>query len=176
MIFRILAKNVANITEASFHLSRLKFCREKCFGEKEFNTFGLSGENSQNFGSRESKRNFWGNNFCIKKVIRIIFWLWERTFQTFTQKFPAEVSEQHSTYPEDECQERKFGSIQFSDFLGHRAKSFGHYAKSFLQDYKLCILLAQRGVFGRKFCFKFALHIHRFQAKIGAGLLHKTFR
>ena len=148
MIFRILAINVANITKASSHFSRLTFCQKNVFGENEFNTFGFSGQKSQNFRSKVSKRKFWQHKFCIKKVIPIIYWLWERTFQTFTQKFPAEVSEQHSTYPEDECQERNVGSIQFSDFPGHRAKIFGHYAQSFLQDCLLCILLAQREFLG----------------------------
>ena len=73
-----------------------------CFGEQKLTTFGFSGKKSQNFGGNVSRRNFWGNTFCIKKVIEIIFWLWQRKFQTFPQKFPEELSERHSTYTEDE--------------------------------------------------------------------------
>ena len=75
---------------------------KKCFGEKEFNTFGFSGKKSQNFTEKMSRRNFWGNKFCIKEVFQIIFWNWERKFQTFPQKFPAELSARHFTWPEDE--------------------------------------------------------------------------
>ena len=67
MIFRILAKNVANITKAAFYLSRLTFCQKNVFGEKEINTCGFSGNKSQNFGGKVSRRNFWGNKICKKK-------------------------------------------------------------------------------------------------------------
>ena len=36
------------------------------------------------------------------------------------------------------------GSIEFSDFLRHRANVFGLHAQSSLQDYQFCILRAQR--------------------------------
>ena len=49
-----------------------------------------------------SRRKLWGNKTCIKELIQVIFWLWERKFQTFRQNLPAEPSEQHSTYPEDD--------------------------------------------------------------------------
>ena len=108
MIFRILAKNVASVTKAAFYLSRLTFWKKNFFGEKEFNTFGFSGKKSQNFGLRVSRKKSWGNKFCIKKVIQTFFWIWERKIQTLTRKFSAELSEQHSTYPEVEIQEKNF--------------------------------------------------------------------
>ena len=103
LIFRILAKKVANITKAAFYLSRLRFC-QKNVSEKKKSTF--SDFQGKNFGGRLSKKNFWGNKFCMKKVIRIIYWLCERKFQTFPKKFTAELSKQHSTYPDDEIQEK----------------------------------------------------------------------
>ena len=100
-IFRILTKNVAIITKAAFYMSRLTFCQKKGFGEIKFNVCGFSGKKSQNFGGKVSRRISEGTNFA-KKVIRNIQWLWERKFRTFPQKFPAELSERHSTYPKDE--------------------------------------------------------------------------
>ena len=49
-----------------------------------------------------SRRKLWGNKTCIKELIQVIFWLWEKKFQTFSQNIPVEPSKQHSTYPEDD--------------------------------------------------------------------------
>ena len=51
-----------------------------------------------------------------KKVIRIIYWLWERKFQYFPQKFAAELSERHSRYPKDEFRKKnsKYTVLWFS--------------------------------------------------------------
>ena len=85
MIFRILTKNVPNVSKAAFYLSGPTICHKKCFGGKQINTFGFSGKKSQNFNGQVSRRNFWGNKLCIKEVIQIIFWIWERKFQTFSK-------------------------------------------------------------------------------------------
>ena len=157
MIFRIPAKNVANITKDSFHFSRLTFCRKNVFGENEFNTCGFSGKKPQNFVGKMCTRNFWGNKFCKKGNTNHFLTLGEKV-----SNFPksSQQSCHNGSLRIQRMNSRKnFGSIQFSVFLGHRAKLFGLYATSFLQDYQLCILLAHREFLGEicvwNLCFTF---------------------
>ena len=71
------------------------------FGEIEFNTCGFSGETLKTSAGKCLEESSEITNFA-EKIIRIIYWLWERKFQTFPQKFPAELSERHFTYPKNE--------------------------------------------------------------------------
>ena len=113
--FRILAKNVASVTNAAFYLSRVTFCQKNVLEEKNSTISHFQGINlrfSVGIVGMIVKPSFWvsrrqflGNNTCIKEFSQTIFWLWERKFQTFTQNLLAELSEQHFTFPEDEVQE-----------------------------------------------------------------------
>ena len=158
MIFRILAKNVANITKASFHFSRLTFCQKKKFLEKMNSTLAdFQGKNIRISSGKCVQAIFEGTNFA-KRGIRIIFWPWERKFQTFA-KVRSRAVMTAIYVSKGWILGKKFGSIQFSVFLGHRAKLFGLYATSFLLDYQLCIVLPQREFLGEicvwNLCFTF---------------------
>ena len=130
MIFRILAKNVANITKAALYLSRLTICQKKCFGEKEFNTCGFSGKISYKFGGKVSKTNFRGIKLCKKGNSNLFLTLGEKV-SNFSPKFPSRAVSTAFYVSKGWILGKKTGSIQFSDFLGHRAKLFEIYAKSF---------------------------------------------
>ena len=65
---------------------------EKSFAENEFNTCGFSGKKILRLSVGKCLEEISeGKNFA-KRVIRILFWLWDRKFQIFHQKFLAELS------------------------------------------------------------------------------------
>ena len=66
-----------------------KIVPKHCFGEQKFNTFGFSGKKSQNFGGKVSRRNFWGNKFCIKKGNWIHFLNLEEKVSNSSTKLPS---------------------------------------------------------------------------------------
>ena len=94
---------------------------KKSFGEKEFNTFGLSGKIYQNFGSRESKRYFWGNKFCIKSFFESFTDFGREPFKLLPKSSQQRCQNSILRIQRMNARKAKLGSIQFSDFLGHRA-------------------------------------------------------
>ena len=125
MIFRILAKNVANITKAAFYLSRLTFCQKNVL-EKKNSTLAVFQGKTLISSVWKSLAEISEGTYFAKKVIRIIYWIWERKFQTSLTKFPAELSKQHSTDPEDEFQERNcFWKYDFSNSPRNGEELFG---------------------------------------------------
>ena len=102
------------------------------FGKKvsleKINTFCLSTEKSrifgrvlyhgcQNFPLRLRKKIFWGNRILRKQIIHFVFRSWEWMFQFFAQKFRAESSKVHFTYPVDQFEETSFLKSFLSSFL-----------------------------------------------------------
>ena len=115
----------------------------KCFGEKEFNTCGFLGKKSQISGGKVSRRKFLREHFLQKRYFESIIVLGEKV-SNFSPKVPIRAVRTAFYVSKGWILGKTTGSIQFSDFLGHRAKLLGLYAKSFLQDYQLFILLDQR--------------------------------
>ena len=74
-----------------------------------------------------SRRKFWGNKTCMKELIQVIFWHWERKFQAFNQNLPAELSEQHSTYPEDDFQENFYLEVYSSPTFPDSERKFSDF-------------------------------------------------
>ena len=90
MIFRILEKNVAITTKAAFYLSGLTFCQKNVLERMNSTLAVFQGKHLRLPAGKCIEEISEGTNFA-KSVIRIIFWLWERKFQSFPQKFPAEL-------------------------------------------------------------------------------------
>ena len=82
MIFRILAKNVANINKAAVCLSRLTFCQKNVLERMNSTLADFQGKNRRISSGKCVQEISEGTNFA-KSVIRTIFWPWERKFQTF---------------------------------------------------------------------------------------------
>ena len=140
-------KNVANITKAAFYLSRLTFCQKNVL-EKKNSTFAVfQGKILRISAGKCQEKISEGTNFA-KEVIRIIYWPWRESSKLFPKSSQQSCQNGILRIRRMNSRKKNFGSIQFSDFLGHRAKLFGFYAKSLLQDYQLCMLLAQREFLG----------------------------
>ena len=134
--FTGLGKELRSFIKAAFYVFGVTFCLKTVL-EKMFNSFAVSAENFSQFWREIVElvvkhsfyvftRKFCGKKNWRKKLFQIIFWLWERNFQTFTQKFLAELSKQHSAYPEDESQARKcFWKYTILHFPLLRAELFG---------------------------------------------------
>ena len=100
-----------------------------------------------------SRSIVWGNKTGIKKFFLIIFWLWKRKFQTFPQKFPAELSERLSMYPENEFQEKVFfGSIYLYDFPRLRAEVCS--CEEFFAGLSIMHFTCPKGVLGGESSFE----------------------
>ena len=113
-------------------------------------------------------------NFA-KRVIRILFWLWDGKFQNFPQNFLAELSWRPPTYPKNESRKKnwKYTVLCFSRTP---RKPFWTLCDDFFAGLTNMHFTRPKWVFGRNLCLKSLLHIHGFQAIKGAGFLHKTFR
>ena len=175
MIFRILAKNIANITKAAFYLSRITFC-QKIVLEKKNSTLAVFQGKKLRSSARKCLEEISEGKILQKKVIRSIHWLWERKFQTFPRKFPAELSERHSTYPKDAIKDKKLWKYTVLWFSRTPRKTFWTLCEEFFAGLSIMLFTRPKGIFERNFCLKCALHIHGFQAIISADLLHKTFQ
>ena len=143
MIFRILAKNVANITKAAFYLFQTNILPKKCFREKEFNTWGFSGKKSQNFGGKMSRRIFWGNKFC-KKCNSNIYWLWERKFQTFPKS--SQQSCQHGILRLQRINSRNKRKYTVPWFSRTPRKPFWTLCEEFFAGLSIMHFTRQKGV------------------------------
>ena len=175
MIFRILAKNVANITKAAFYLSRLTFCRKKCFGENEINTCGFSWKTSQTFGGKVYRRNLWGNKFC-KKGNSSHFLTLGKKVSNFSTKIARRAVITTFYVSRGRILGKKIWKYTVLWSSRTPRKTFWTLCEEFFAGLSNMHFTRPKGVFGRNFCLKSALHIHGFQVIIDAGLLHKTFR
>ena len=137
---------------------------KKLFWSKEFQHFQFFREKPQDFGGKVSKGYFWANKFCIYIVIRIIYWIWERKFQTFPKNLPAELSKQHSTYPEDEFRERNcFWKYRIPQFSPTWRRTFRTVSDKFLAGFSFKHFAYPKGGFGRDSCLQSGLHNHGLQ-------------
>ena len=160
MIFRILAKNVANITKAAFYLYRLTFCQKKVMEKKNSTLADFQGKNFR-FSAEKCLEEFSEGQILQKNVIRIIYWLWERKFQTFPQKIPAKLSERRSMYPEDEFQEINcFWKYRILQFPPTSRRTIRTVSDKFLAGFSFMHFAYPKGGFGRDSCLESGLHNH----------------
>ena len=135
LILGLLAKEFGRVIETALYVSRGVFS-QNCFGEKIFfHRFLIFGKRITDFWRKilgmvvkpsfyASKKKFWGDKNWRKKLNQISFELWERNFQKFAQKIPAEPSKQHSTYHEEKFQEYLFWKFLFLPFFPNSGKNF----------------------------------------------------
>ena len=177
-------KNILGETsslESSFHIFGFQAKKVRVHCEELLG--GLSNLNptipEDHFGRKKFLRKF--ITFFVSDYeqktsgILAIFWLVALTafygsrgdfsgkFPTFSQNLPAELSEQQSTYPEDEFQENFFGSIKFFDVPGRQAEVFELLANSFLSENQLCILRSQREVLGQTYVWNLGVKFTEFK-------------
>ena len=146
MIFGILAEDAANITKAAFYLSKLTFCQKNVLQRMNSTLADFKGKNFFSAGKCLEEISE-GTNCAKKGKSNHLLTLGEKV-SNFSPKVPSRAVRTDFYVSKGWILGKKFGSIQFSHFLGHREKLFGFYAKSFLQGFQLCILLAQREFLG----------------------------
>ena len=132
MIFRILAKNVANITKASFHLSRLTSWQKKILEKMSSTLAEFQGKNVRISSGKCEEEFSEGTNFA-KRVIRIIFDFGKESFKLFPKN----------------CQEsRHNGSLRIQR-TNSRKKNLEVYSSLFFSDTAQKFLDFMRWVFCR---------------------------
>ena len=88
MIFRILAKNVANITKAAFYLYRLTFCQKKVMEKKNSTLADFQGKNFRFSAEKCQEEISGGTNFAKKDNSKHSLTLREKV-SNFSPKVPS---------------------------------------------------------------------------------------
>ena len=114
-----------------------------------------------------------GTNFA-KRVIRIIFWPWERKFQIFP-KVPSRAVIMAIYVSKGWILGKKFWKYTVLCFSRTPRKTFWTLCDEFFAGLSIMHFTRPQGVFGRNLCLKSLLHLHGFQAIIGAGFCTKVF-
>ena len=161
MIFKILAENVAKITKAAFYLSRLTFC-QKTFLEKKKSTLAVfQGKNLRISAGKCLEEISEGTNSAKKGNSNPSLYLGEKA-SNFSPKVPSKAVRTAFYVSKGWIlgKKRKYTVLWFSRTP---RKFFWLYAKSFLQDYQLCIILTQG-----EFCEKFLFELCASQSRISS--------
>ena len=110
-----------------------------------------------------------------KKVIRIIYWLWERKLQTFHQKFPEELSERHFTYPKDEFYEKKIWKYIVLWLSRTPRKTFLDFIRRVFRRIVIDAFYSPKGSFREKFLFEICASHWRISSDNRCGFIAQNF-
>ena len=114
-----------------------------------------------------------GTNVAKKGSSNHLLTLGEK-FQTFLQKFPAVLSKQHSTNPEDEIQERKcFWKYRNLQFSPTSRRTFRTVSDKFLAGFPFMQFAYPKAGFGRDSCLESGHHNYGLQAIKVEGFFRK---
>ena len=143
MIFRILTKTVANITKAAFYLSSLTFCQKNVL-EKKISTLAVfRGKNLRMSAGKCLEESSEGTNFAKKGNSNHLLTLGEKV-SNFSPKVPSRAIRTAFYVSKEWILGKKILEVYSSLIFSDTAQNlFGLFAKSFLQDYHLCIILTQ---------------------------------
>ena len=152
MIFRILAKNGANITKASFHFSRLTFCQKKSFWRKWIQHLRIFREKISEFRRESVYKQFLREQILQKGVFESFFDRGRESFK-LSQKFAAELSWRQPTYPKDEFLEKNL-EVYSSLFFSDTAQNFLDFMRRAFCWIINCAFYSPKGSFWEKFVFE----------------------
>ena len=147
MIFRILAKNVANITKAAFYVSRITVCHNNDLVKKNSTVSEYQGKNLRISAGKSLEEISEGTNCAKKGKSNHLLTLGEKV-SNFSPKVPSRAVRTDFYVSKGWILGKKFGSIQFSHFLAHREKIFGLYAKKFFAGLSIMHSTRPEGVLG----------------------------
>ena len=147
---------------------------KKCFGEKEFNACGFSGEKFQNFGGKVSGRYFWGNKFCKKKGSSNHLLTLGEKVSNFSSKVPSSAVKTAFNVSGGWNQERNcFWKYRILQFSPTSRRTFRTVSDKFLAGYTFMHFAYPKGGFGRDSCLESGLHNHGLQAIKVVGFFKK---
>ena len=175
MIFRILAKTVANITKAASYLSRLTFCQKNVFEKMNATLADFQGKNLGTSSGKCVQENSEGTNFAKKSNSNHFLTLGEEV-SNFSPKTPSRAVITAFYVSKGWILGKKNCKYTVLSFSRTPRKPFWTLCDDFFAGLTNMHFTRPKWVFGRNLCLKSVLHIHEFQAIIGADFLHKTFR
>ena len=148
---------------------------KKYFGEKEFNTCGFSAKKLKISAGKCLEETSEGTNFAKKSNSNHLLSLGEKV-SNFSPNVPSRALRTAFYVSKGWILGKKNWHYTVLWFPRTPRKTFWTLCEEFLAGLSIMYFTRPKGVFGRNFCLKSALHIHGLQAIIGTGLLHKTFR
>ena len=149
MIFGIRAENAANITKAAFYVSRLTIYHNNVLVKKNSTASDYQGKNLRISAGKCLEEFSEGTNCAKKGKSNHLLTLGEKV-SNFSPKVPSRAVRTAFYVSKGWILGKKFGSIQFSDFLGHREKLFGLDAKNFFAGLSIMHSTRSRGVLREK--------------------------
>ena len=175
MIFRIQAKNVAIRNKAAVCMSRLTFCQKK-FCRKIIQLFRNFRGKTSEFRRESVWKRFLREQILHKKRNSNHLLTLGEKVSNFSPKVPSRAVTTAFYVSKGWILRKKFWKNRVLWFSRTPRKTFWTLGEEFFAGLSILHFTRPKVVFGRNFCLEYAPHIHGFEAIIGAGLLHKTFR
>ena len=122
-----------------------------------------------------SRRNFWGNKFCKKKGNSNHLLTLGEKVSNFSPKVPSRAVSTAFYVSKGWILGKKFLEVYSSLIFSDTAQNFLDFMIKVFCRIINYAFYSPKWSFGRNFCLKSVLHLHGFQAIIGAGFCTKVF-
>ena len=176
MIFRILAKNVTNITKAAIYRSRLTFFQKNALEKKNSTVSDFQGKISE-FPRKSVLKDFLREQSLHKKGISNQFLeVGRESFKLFPPKIPSRAVRTAFYVTRGWILGKNLLELYSSLIFSDTEQTFSDFMRRVFCRIISYAFYAPKGSFSKNLCLKSAFHIHGFQAIIGAGLRHKIFQ
>ena len=173
--FQDSGENCRKYYQSGILLVQTNILPKKCFGEKDLNTCGFSGEILKTSAGKCLEESSEGTNFAKKGNSNHLLTLGEKA-SNFSPKVPSGAVRTALYVSKGRILGKKFWKYTVLWSSRTPRKTFWTLCEKFFAGLPVMHFTRPNGVFGRNFWLKSAPHIHGFQTIIGAGLMHKTFR
>ena len=175
MIFRILAKNVADITKAAFYLSRLTFCQKNVL-EKNKSTLALfQGKNLRVSPEKCLEKKFWGNKFWKKKGNSNHFLTLGEKVSNFSPKVPSRAIRTAFYVSKDWILGKNFLEVYSSLIFSDTAQNFLDFMRKFFCRIINYAIHWPKWSFWEKFPFELCTSHSRISSDNRCGFIAQNF-
>ena len=170
MIFRILAKNVANITKAAFYVSRITVCHNNDLVKKNSTVSEYQGKNLRISAGKSLEEISEGTNCAKKGKSNHLLTLGEK-ISNFSHKFPSRALKTAFNVSRGWILGKKlFLEIRFLQFSPKWRRTFRTVSDKLLAGFSFMHFAYPKGGFGRDSCLESGLHNHGLQSIKVVGL------